>query len=438
MIATVALVGRPNVGKSTLFNVLTASRKALVANFPGLTRDRQYGSCVYEELSFFLIDTGGIGVEGTAIDRLVSAQAELAIEESGLVLFLVDAREGLTSGDEVIADRLRRSGKLIYLVINKTDGIDESVSLSEFAPLGFEHFCLISASHRRGIDSLCKQITRFFPAQDLLREQEAGITIAVIGKPNVGKSTLVNRILGEERVMVFDQPGTTRDSIFIPMERQGKHYTLIDTAGIRRRSRVDNLIEKFSIVKTLSAIEAANVIIFLINAREIISDQDLKLLGFILEEGKALVIAVNKWDGLNAYQKERVKQELDRRLPFLDYAAWHFISALHGSGVGDLFLSIDQAYASAMRELSTPEVNRVLLDAMENYQPPLVKDKRVKLRYAHVGGHNPPTIIIHGTRVNQLPGSYIKYLEKTFRKVFRLIGTPIRLIFRSGENPYVG
>lgn len=439
MIPLIALVGRPNVGKSTLFNALTRTKDALVADFPGLTRDRQYGFCHYQQHVFIAIDTGGLAAEETTLDYLVSAQTQQAIEEATLILFLVDAKEGLTAADEEIANRLRRKGKSLYLIINKTDGINEAISLSEFASLGFSHAFLTSATQRRGMDLLLETIVTHFPAP-LDSENSTiskGVRVAIIGKPNVGKSTLVNRILGEERVTVFDEPGTTRDSIFIPMEHHGKPYVLIDTAGIRRRSRVDQTIEKFSIIKTLNAVASANVIVFLMDAREIISDQDLKLLGIILEQGKALILAVNKWDGLSAYQKERVKQELDRRLPFLDYAKRHFISALHGSGVGDLFESIDQAYISAMRELSTPDVNRILFDAIENYTPPLVNGNRVKLRYAHVGGHNPPTIVIHGTRVDQLPSSYVKYLEKTFRKVFHLEGTPIRLILRSGENPYV-
>jgi GTPase len=434
----IAIVGRPNVGKSTLFNCLTKTQDALVANRPGLTRDRKYGYGSSGNKSFIVIDTGGIGAEEDTIDNLMAEQAWQAIQEANIILFMVDARDGLTAIDELIAKRLRSLGKTLFLVLNKIDGVNSDIVSAEFHKLGFGQPLLIAAAHRRGINVLLEQVLAEVPeSTEEADKRYPGIKIAIVGRPNVGKSTLINRMLGEERVVVFDEPGTTRDSIFIPLKRHGKEYTLIDTAGVRRRRKVTDVVEKFSVIKTLRAIELSNVVIFLIDAREGIADQDLKLLGFIIDSGRALVIAVNKWDGLSSGDREQVKRELQRRLVFIDYAKWHFISALHGSGVGDLFKTVERAYRSATKELATPKLTRILEDAVAAHSPPLVKGRRVKLRYAHAGGRNPPIIVIHGRRVEALPNAYKRYLESTFRKVLRLTGTPIRIAFKSGENPYI-
>ncbi|MBN1684747.1 MAG: ribosome biogenesis GTPase Der [Gammaproteobacteria bacterium] len=433
-IPIIAIIGRPNVGKSTLFNCLTGKRDALVADIPGLTRDRQYGYAHDQDRHFIVIDTGGLGEDATEMNVLIEQQVHQAITEATLILFLVDAQSGLTAIDEMIANRLRRVHKPILLVVNKIDGTDSHVASAEFYRLGFEALIPIAAAYRKGIHNLLQRIFEKIPVpEQVLEEQVAGIKVAIVGKPNVGKSTLINRMLGDERVITSDQPGTTRDSIFIPFERQGQSYTLIDTAGVRRRAKVTETVEKFSIIKTLQAINASHIVVLLIDAREGITDQDMRLLGFILDHGKSLIIAVNKWDGLTGEQRAQVKSELERRLPFLDYVKWHFISALHGTGVGDLFDSIKESYQSAMVELSTPKLTRILEDALEAFQPPLVKGKRVKLRYAHPGGHNPPIIVIHGSRTELLPDSYKRYLENTYRKALKLIGTPVRIELRSKD-----
>lgn len=430
----IAIVGRPNVGKSTLFNCITKTRDAIVADQPGLTRDRQYGYGSFANHMFIVVDTGGIGAEEDTIDNLMARQSWQAIDESDVIIFLVDAREGLTVADQLIAEKLRVLNKPIFLVMNKIDGLDEHIAASDFHALGLGKPIAIAAAHYRGINNLLeKLLTNFVPVEEKIVEK-AGIKIAIVGKPNVGKSTLVNRMLGEERVVVYDEPGTTRDSVFIHLERRGKHYVLIDTAGVRRRARVTDVIEKFSVIKTMQAIDECNVVIMLIDARENIAEQDLKLLGHIIDSGKALVIAVNKWDGLESEEKEWIKKELQRRLVFVDYAAWHFISALHGSGVGDLFMSVEKAYASAMRSVSTAKITKILEQIITAYPPPLVKGKKIKLRYAHIGGHNPPIIVIHGKQVELLPNSYKRYLENAFRKNLQLIGTPIKIELREGAR----
>lgn len=435
-IPTLAIIGRPNVGKSTLFNCLTKTRDALVANQSGLTRDRQYGFGYFEDKTFIVIDTGGIGEEVEAIDDAMSEQSWKAADEADVILFLVDARAGVMPADLDVVQRLRKIKKQTYLIMNKIDGIDVDIAAGDFYQFGFGKPVGIAASHRRGIQSLLKTVLEKCPKTDEYLDENSGTSVAIIGRPNVGKSTLINRILGEERVTVFDQPGTTRDSIFIPMERRGKKYTLIDTAGVRRRTKVTNKVEKFSIIKTLQAIEKCNVVVFIMDASDNITDQELKLIGHIIDSGKALVIAVNKWDGLSSDQREMIKKELNRRLVFLDYAAWHFISALHGTGVGNLFESIDLAYESAMKVLSTPKLTKILEQAVERHNPPIVKGRRIKLRYAHCGGHNPPIVVIHGKQVDSLPASYKKYLEKTYRKRLNLVGTPIRIELRADDNPY--
>lgn len=436
MIPVVALVGRPNVGKSTLFNRLTRTQDALVADFPGLTRDRQYGDANFENKPFIVVDTGGIGVDDIAVDELMSKQSALALDEADIVLFLVDGRAGLTGIDETISLRLRKISKPIYLVVNKTEGLDDEIACSEFQQLGFDQVHSISAAHGQGMVSLLQAMTADFAKDNIELDDGKSIKIAFAGRPNVGKSTLINRILGEERVVVYDLPGTTRDSISIPFSRDGKSYTLIDTAGVRRRARVDEKIEKFSVIKTLQAIKESHVCLMLLDAQEGITEQDMHLLGFIIEAGKALVIAVNKWDGLDEDHKERVRTELNRRLKFAEFAKTRFISALHGSGVGLLFKDIDEAYASAIQAFSTPKLTRLLQDVVTKHTPPLVNGRRVKLRYAHTGGHNPPIIVIHGNQLDALPESYKRYLMNSFVEHLGLIGTPLKIEFKGGDNPF--
>ena len=435
----IALVGRPNVGKSTLFNCLTRSRDALVADQPGMTRDRKYGVGRVGDKPYLVIDTGGLSGEGEGIDELMAGQVWQAVEEADVILFLVDARDGLVAGDDEIARRLRASGKPVHLVVNKIDGTNADVVLADFYSLGLGEPTGITASHGRGVQSLMEGVLAELPEpEEEEDEEDMGVKIAVLGRPNVGKSTLINRILGEERVLAYDMPGTTRDSIFVPFERRGQRYTFIDTAGVRRRARVHDKLEKFSIIKALQAIEAAHVVVLVIDAHEGISEQDARLLGFVLDAGRALVIAVNKWDGLERSERERIKAELQRRLQFVDFARLYFISALHGTGVGDLFEPIRRAYASATRQFSTPELTRILEQAVEEHQPPMVRGRRIKLRYAHQGGRNPPVIVIHGNQTKDVPAAYKRYLANVFRKALRLEGTPIRIDFRTGANPYQG
>lgn len=433
----IALVGRPNVGKSTLFNRLTRTRDALVADFAGLTRDRKYGNAEFDGTDYILIDTGGLSGDDRGVDAEMAHQALLAIEEADMLFFVVDGRNGLNPGDEAIANHLRRQHKPVIVVVNKIDGIDPAIAQSEFYGLGFDQMLPIAASHGRGVQKLLEQVFEDIPPTPEEPEHESkGTRIGVIGRPNVGKSTLVNRMLGEERVVVFDMPGTTRDSVYIDYERNEKPYTIIDTAGIRRRKNVHETVEKFSIVKTLQAIEDANVTILLIDATEGMVDQDLHLLSYAIKKGRAIVIGVNKWDGLDADHKERVKHELERRLRFIDFAEIHFISALHGSGVGKLYESIDSAHESATKKLSTPRLTRILEDALADHPPPMVRGRRIKMRYAHAGGQNPPVIVIHGNQMDEVPNSYKRYLEKTFRRVLELDGTPIKIEFKGSSNPY--
>ena len=479
----VALVGRPNVGKSTLFNRLTRTRDALVADFPGLTRDRKYGHAHLAGYDFIVIDTGGINGTEEGVEEKMAEQSLLAIEEADIVLFLVDARAGLTSADIGIANYLRqRQNKITVVVANKVDGIDADSHCAEFYQLGLGEIAQIAASQGRGIANLMEQVLSPLAEKMAEKEEESAvendgvsetaqhdewdedfdfsneedsalldeelaqeqtpdsqnIKIAIVGRPNVGKSTLTNRILGVDRVVVYDMPGTTRDSIYIPMERDGQQYTLIDTAGVRKRGKVHLAVEKFSVIKTLQAIQDANVVLLTIDARENISDQDLSLLGFILNAGRSLVIVVNKWDGLNQEVKDRVKSELDRRLDFIDFARVHFISALHGSGVGNLFESVKEAYECATQKMTTSMLTRILQIAVDEHQPPMIGGRRVKLKYAHPGGYNPPIIVIHGNQVDKLPDSYKRYLSNHFRRSLKIIGSPIRLQFQEGNNPFAG
>ncbi|RLM14217.1 ribosome biogenesis GTPase Der [Gibbsiella quercinecans] len=472
MIPVVALVGRPNVGKSTLFNRLTRTRDALVADFPGLTRDRKYGRAEVEGNEFIIIDTGGIDGTEDGVETRMAGQSLMAIEEADIVLFMVDARAGLMPADKAIAKHLRSRQKATFLVANKTDGIDPDMAAADFYSLGLGDVHAIAASHGRGVTQLIEHVlVPFLPAKEEevelteeeanaaywaeqsgeLAEDEAGetpeddfnpqdlpIKLAIVGRPNVGKSTLTNRILGEERVVVYDMPGTTRDSIYIPMVRDEREYVLIDTAGVRKRGKVTETVEKFSVIKTLQAIEDANVVLLVIDAREGISDQDLSLLGFILNSGRSLVIAVNKWDGMSEEDREHVKEMLDLRLGFVDFARVHFISALHGSGVGNLFESVQEAYECATRRVNTSMLTKIMNMAAEDHQPPLVRGRRVKLKYAHAGGYNPPIVVIHGNQVTDLADSYKRYLMNYFRRSLKVMGTPIRIQFKEGENPFAG
>ena len=439
MLPVVAIIGRPNVGKSTLFNILTKSRSALVADQPGLTRDRIYGQAEYQERNFIVVDTGGIGEVESNIEQLMADQAEQAMLEADLLLFVVDARAGLTAADAELGRKFRQLNKPIQLVVNKTDGTDTNIVCADFHKLGLGEPLAIAAAHNRGIKLLCDNVLSLLPAAVEVPEHvEQGIKIAIVGRPNVGKSTLVNRMLGEERVVVCDMPGTTRDSIFIELERHGEHYVLIDTAGVRRRGKVTEIVEKFSVIKTLQAIEAANVVIMVFDAREGIVDHDLNLLGFVLDAGRALVLAINKWDGMQPDEKDQVKKTLDRKLGFVDFAPLRFISALHGTGVGDLFKSVQLAYQAATKKLSTTRLTELLQKAVAEHSPPLVHGRRIKLRYAHTGGHNPPIIIIHGNQVDAVPVSYQRYLVNFYREALNLKGTPIRVEFKGGENPFAG
>lgn len=442
MLPVVALVGRPNVGKSTLFNYLTQTRDALVADFPGLTRDRQYGTVRRGEHHFVVVDTGGIIEEAEGIDDKAMRQVWSALDEADVILFLVDAREGLNSTDDAIARQLRKTSKPIVLVANKIDGIDSQTASAEFHALRLPCMPIpIAASHGTGIPDLLEHVAELLP--EIVDDKDepndiVGIRVAVVGRPNVGKSTLVNRLLGEERVVVYDQPGTTRDSIFIPFERDGRHYTLIDTAGIRRRAKVHDGIERFSVIKALQAIDKAHVVIYLTDASEGITDQDANLLGMVLEAGRGLIIGLNKWDGITPDQKETVKRQIEFKLPFVEFAKKHYLSALHGTGVGKLLEQINTIHASAMRDVSTAKLTDILLEAQEKHQPPLVRGRRIRLKYAHQGGHNPLTIIIHGNQIEAVPSAYKRYLINVFRDALKIVGTPLRVEFRSGDNPFKG
>jgi len=438
MLPVITIVGRPNVGKSTLFNVLTKSRQALVADMPGVTRDRIYGEGESGKKRFIVVDTGGLTGERFGIEKHMETQARLAVEEADILIFLVDARDGLTPQDETVAQELRQSGKTVTLVVNKIDGLNAETALIDFHRLGLGEPYAISASHKRGINPLLSELLSHVPEQESVQFDENQIVLAIVGRPNVGKSTLINRMLGEERVVTFDEPGTTRDSIFIPMERDGKSYVLVDTAGVRRRGRVTETVEKFSVIKTLQAVEAANVVIILLDAQEDLTNQDLHLMGFVLDAGKAVVIGINKWDNLEQEQRDKVKRSLDRRLAFLNFARVHMISALHGTGVGDLFKFVNEAYQSAIKKLKTPELTKLLEMAIEQHSPPMVHGRRIKLRYAHAGGQNPPLIVLHGNQTDKVPMAYQRYLMNFFRKSLKLVGTPVQLEFKTGSNPFAG
>lgn len=440
MLPIVALIGRPNVGKSTLFNRLTASRDALVYDRPGLTRDRIYGRGYIHDRSCVVVDTGGLADAEDNFQDLMTTQAQFAMSEAAAIIFLVDGKAGLTAADETVAQIVRRSGKPVYLAVNKSDGLNAMEACADFQRLGFEQTFAVAATTGKGLESLNEAIVRALPVSEDIADStpEGAIRFAVVGRPNVGKSTLVNRILGEQRVLVFDEPGTTRDSVTINFVREEAPYVIIDTAGVRRRGKIDDVVEKFSVAKTMQAIDAAHVVVLVLDAREGVTDQDLTLAGLVLESGRAVVLSLNKWDGLTPDQRQHARNDVDRKLDFLKFARVHYISALHGTGVGDLFGSINGAYAAATKKISTTELNKVLEILLSRHQPPIVRGRRIKLRYAHQGGNVPPLIIVHGNQTDLLPAAYVRYLSNGFRERFKLDGTPVRVELRTGENPFKG
>jgi GTP-binding protein len=441
MLPTLVLVGRPNVGKSTLFNRLTGTRDALVHDMPGMTRDRHFGRGRIGGKPYLVVDTGGL--EPVAKDGIMAEMARQtlqAIDEADAVVFMVDARSGMTAQDKVIADRLRRASCPVWLAVNKAEGMNPAVITAEFHELALGEPLAISGAHGDGISDLVELALAPFPDEEEKSDDFGIPKIALVGRPNVGKSTLVNALVGEERVIAFDQPGTTRDSIYVDFERDGKPYTLIDTAGVRRKGKVFETVEKFSVIKTLQAIEDANVVVLVLDAHENISDQDAHLAGFILEAGRALVVAINKWDGISPEQRDDVKRDIGRKLAFLDFARFNYISALKGKGLENLLKDVEAAHAAAFIKLSTPKLTRVLEMAVEQHAPPKSGLFRPKPRYAHQGGKNPPVIILHGNALEGLRDDYKRYLESSFRKAFKLQGTPLRIQIKEGEskNPFEG
>jgi GTP-binding protein len=440
MIPVIAIVGRPNVGKSTLFNRLTRSRDALVADRAGITRDRRYGLAEYHGRHLMLVDTGGLGdFDGvdSAMAELVSRQSLQAIHEADAVLWLVDGRGGLTAADEALAEQLRPQCNNLFLVVNKCEGLDPHLCSADFHALGFNPPWPVSAERGDGIADLMDAVIATLPAaEEPAVETPPGLRIAVIGRPNVGKSTLINRMLGEERMLTFDQPGTTRDAVAIPFERRGRCYVLVDTAGVRRRARISDAVEKISVIKSLQALEEASIAIAVIDAQEALTEQDMNLLGFTAECGKPLIIAVNKWDGLDTQQRSRIKDQLERKLAFVDYACVQTISALHGTGVGRLFDTIDKIGRSLAVDIKPSHLTEVLAQAVSEHPPPMIRGRRIKLRYAHLGGHDPVRIIIHGNQTRHVPDNYRRFLEGRFREQLGLTGTPVLVQFKYGENPY--
>ena len=434
---TLVIVGRPNVGKSTLFNRLTKTRDALVADQPGLTRDRHYGHGRMGGRPFLVVDTGGFEPQAKeGIVQEMARQAEAAIAEADVLLFVVDARTGLAPQDRVIAELLRRSGRPMLLTVNKGEGMNRAVVGAEFYELGCGEPYVISSAHGDGVRELIDLALAPFPEDEDDAEVVSGPRVAIVGRPNVGKSTLINTLLGEDRVIAFDMPGTTRDAIEIPFERNGRGYTLIDTAGLRRKGRVFETIEKFSVIKTLQAVEQSNVVVLMLDASQDISDQDAHIAGFAIDAGRAMVIAVNKWDAIDDYRKERVKLDIERKLNFLGFARTHYVSALKGQGIINVLSSVDKAYAAAMAKMSTPKLTRALIAAVEKQAPPRHGLFRPKLRYAHQGGSNPPIIVIHGNALDQIPNSYTRFLERHFLDTFKLAGTPLRIQYKTSKNPF--
>lgn len=441
MLPVIAIVGRPNVGKSTLFNCITKTKSALVADFPGVTRDRQYGKAVYDDKPFMVVDTSGLGENDSELDQLATQQAYQALEEADVIFFIVDGRSGLTPVDLTIAQDLRRLTKPLYLLVNKTESLSQSIAASEFQGMGFKNIFCISSAHSRGIHDVLDFATSQFPILKLENElrfdaMALPIKVAVIGRPNVGKSTFINRLLGEERVVVYDMPGTTRDTIEIPVELYGQSYVFMDTAGVRRRSRVAEKIEKFSVIKTLQAVDACDVCLVLINGQEPITDQDMHLIDYVIQAGKAMVIAFNKCDLLNDDDKKWIKTKIALKMPFEQFYKIRFISALKGFGMRQLWTDIKAAHEASSQSHATSFLTRVLQNAVSTHQPPLVHGRRIKLRFAHMGGVQPPTVVIHGNQVSELPESYQRYLKNFFLDALKLTGTPLEIILKSAENPY--
>ncbi|GJM09521.1 MAG: GTPase Der [Lysobacteraceae bacterium] len=438
---TVALIGRPNVGKSTLFNALTRTRDALVANMPGVTRDRQYGVSRVYSRPFIVCDTGGVMSDAAGLDAMTVGQVELAIKEADLLLFMVDARDGLTVEDQRLVGRVRAANKPTLLVVNKVDGLDEDTVAADFYQLGFSPMVTIAAEHRRGLNVLFGHIEASldWPEQEQAEELNSDLCrLTIVGRPNTGKSTLVNRLLGEERVLASDIPGTTRDVVRCQLSWRGREYELIDTAGVRRKSRVDDAVEKFSALKTIRALQGSHVAVVMIDGAEGITDQDLTILAMVLDSGRAAVVAVNKWDDVDRDERSSVRNEVARRLNFAPFLDVIQISALHGSGLGELMIAVDQAWKSATREMRTPELTKLLTEAVARHQPPMKQGRIPRLRYAHAGGHNPPRIVIHGNRVDTVAESYRRYLSNMFREALKIRGTPLLIEFKGGGNPYEG
>jgi len=434
---TLVIVGRPNVGKSTLFNRLTRTRDALVAAVPGLTRDRHYGLGRLGERPYLVVDTGGLEPEARGVFVEMARQARTAIAEADVVVLVTDAREGLTTRDRAIGEELRRIGRRVFVAVNKAEGMNAELATLEFHEMGLGAPYAISAAHGEGVHDLVEAALADFPVEEESGEPDSAVRVAIVGRPNAGKSTLVNALVGEERVVTFEEPGTTRDAIDVELAVRGRRYVLVDTAGLRRRGKVFESVEKFSVVKTLQAIDRANVAVLVLDAQGEISDQDAHIAGFVLERGRAVVVAVNKWDGMDSYARDMTKRAIARRLKFLSFARFHYISAREGRGLAKLVDSVDAAYRAAMAKLPTPRLTRTLIAAVAKQAPPRAGLSRPKLRYAHQGGSNPPIVVVHGTALNAVSESYRRYLEADFRRVFRLEGTPLRIEFRSGRNPYV-
>jgi len=440
MSPVVVLVGRPNVGKSTLFNRLTGTRDALVADMPGVTRDRQYGYGRLGPMPYVVVDTGGLVEQPSGIEAPMRLQTERAVAEADVLIFLADARSGLTPQDHFVARELRRSGKAVFLAVNKAEGLDPSTAAADFHSLGLGEPLAIASAHGEGCRELMERALAGFDAAAVQAEtsvDDGRIRIAVIGRPNVGKSTLVNRLIGDDRVIASDMPGTTRDSIFVPFERDERQFTLIDTAGVRRRGKVEDFVEKASVAKTLQAIDTAHVVIFVVDAHDSIGEQDASVLGLALARGRALLIAVNKWDGIPMEQRDEIRRQLELKLDFVPYAPVHFISARHGTGVGELVAATIRAYDAAMTEIPTPKLSKTLERAIAQHQPPMVRGRRIKLRYAHQGGRNPPRIIVHGNQTAHVPESYTRYLANVFRREFDLFASPVAVEYRTDANPFV-